>query len=178
MVQCVNCGFLSLRHNSTLRLDEAPMSFRETGVPKNNEGATFHDHIPVCFKGAAHFKKEMASSRKASFGEQVLHVITQDRTCSQITEWHQGYAPKEHNEMIQQKELLEWQRQCQKDDRDWRENQAKREREWRKEDRRTAMITLVLSVLTTFVATVATLIAASRFPWYPQLEPPAATEKP
>lgn len=171
-MQCRTCGFLSLRHNGTMRLDEAPEKFRETGSAANNDGAVIHDRIPVCFKGVAQFRNEVKQSKRASLDEQVLDVISKDRECSESAPSQIGYTPKEHADMIWEAEDRRWRERQDEVDRQWRDAQAEREHRWRKEDRRSAIINLVVSVLLAIATGAAGLVAGSKLPWFRELEPP------
>jgi hypothetical protein len=111
-------------------------------------------------------------------------VIERERECAAFKEWVQGHSPKEHYEMKllqEQREYererdkaqrdwelkrLELERQRDKDERDWRLKQARRERRWRKEDRRSNGIQLIVAAIVGVVGAIATLIAASKLPWF------------
>jgi len=52
----------------------------------------------------------------------VLEVITKDRPeCEgKFTPWQQGFAPKEHREMLDRQELRNWEAAQRHEDRRWR----------------------------------------------------------
>ncbi|MDZ4687897.1 MAG: hypothetical protein SH850_22720 [Planctomycetaceae bacterium] len=129
---------------------------------------------PVCFVNATNFHQEIGG--EATQGS-VLTAIKADRSCDEFVSWTQGFSPKEHAEMLQQQALREWQRE--RDDADrawrerqadrehaWREQQADRERHWRKEDRRTAMMNLIVAAAVGLIGGAVTLIAANKLAWY------------
>lgn len=53
----------------------------------------------------------------------IRSVIQNDRTCALFTEWHQGFTPKEHQEMMDRKAMLEWQTKREDADKKWRSGQ-------------------------------------------------------
>jgi hypothetical protein len=152
-VKCSECGFLSLRLDDSKHLIEAHEKTRRTGeVLANNE------IIPACFVRSANLSAELAG-RKATYIT-AREIIQSDRECNQFIEWQQGFSPKEHSEMLQQKMLLEWQRQMAEDERQWRENQAATARAWRKEDQAAAETAMKAQRYSGWAIAVWTLVSA------------------
>lgn len=167
MVRCADCGFVALRKFPEQTLDEAPQEYRDTGnVPHQPQGGYVTYDIAVCFMRAANLKQELDAETGYQSGHE-LHrrVINKQRECSQFTDWVQGFSPREHQEMIRQEKLLEWQRDREKDDREWRDKQAERDRTWRREDRWSALCMLIVAAVSGVICSVATLIAGGRIPW-------------
>lgn len=131
-VRCADCGLLGLRSVRTREIVEAEESVREGGgMPSNNSG-WFYDEMPICLKRVLNFSKVVG--RGGDFHGRRATVLTERRECAEFTDWQQGFTPKEHAEMLQEKVRLEWQKQREEADRAWRETQAQQAREWRKED--------------------------------------------
>lgn len=173
MPKCADCGFLSIRHHNSRRLDEVEAITRATGKLPPELPEEQHEDAPICFVQAYNLKAEMVSSRPEAF----IAVLQNDRDCDRFNPWQQGFGPKEHVDMMQQQALLEWQRAREEAEREWRERQAaqehewreqqaERDRQWRREDRRTAMVTLLVGALIGVLTLIATLIAANKWPWF------------
>lgn len=176
MRKCSECGFLAVRRLKDLVIEEASDLFRENATIQSHGNVNLHDEYPVCFMRVISFRKII--DQKTSRPEVAAEIKT-ERPCDEFTEWIQGSSPKEHAEMIQQKALLDYQRQREQDDKAWRERQAtqdhawrtqqaEREREWRKEDRHTAMTNLLVAAGVGLLGGIVTLIAASKLPWFGQ----------
>jgi len=142
MPKCAECGFFSLRNRLTGNLDEMDADFRRTGNPPHREipvvgGAgnkfalvdtTPYRHVPVCFAQSVDLAKECPGTEEllAKYkdwpAELVLEVITKDRPeCEgKFTPWQQGFAPKEHREMLDRQELRNWEAAQRHEDRRWR----------------------------------------------------------
>lgn len=122
MVKCADCGFLAVRLTAHKHeIVEAEPGLRERGiiVPKD------YHVVPLCFVREYNLAKEIGDPSQGP--KKILEIMQRDRECKAFTEWHQGFSPKEHAEMLLHEELR-------KSEREWREEQTKRDRDWRKED--------------------------------------------
>lgn len=131
MVKCTDCGYLAFRHKDTRNLTEAEQEFRDTGeLTRDLNRRYVYDIFPICFKLAANFRKEVPQMTE----ENLFSVLNEDRECACFIKWQQGFSPREHEEMIQQRAMLEWQREREEEERKWRDEHAAREHKWRQED--------------------------------------------
>ena len=127
-VKCAECGFLAIRNQHTRELHEVEASMRkEWATPKTIIGSLKNVHIyeglPLCFRRSPDFPDESIGNTTAS--EQIIEVINGDHPCDHYTPWQQGFTPKEHQEMLNEQRMLEWQRRVEIEDREWRTNQEK-----------------------------------------------------
>ena len=113
MVKCSECGFLAtwLRKKSTFR--EASQYFRETGQPEDTP-ADYAEYLPQCFVRQCDLASEVAANpllaTGSSYSNIVSGVIKKERDCLSITPWSQGFSPKEHQEVLFNKQIVETQR--------------------------------------------------------------------
>lgn len=113
MVKCSECGYLAtwLRKKYTFR--EASKYFRETGKPEDIP-ADYAEYLPQCFVRQFDLANEVAAdpllATGSSYSNIVSSVITKERPCLGITPWSQGFHPKEHQEMLFNKQIVETQR--------------------------------------------------------------------
>jgi hypothetical protein len=107
MVKCSECGFLALRHLETRDLREAEGSYRDTGeIPRDlNRPKYLYEEVPLCFERLRMFDPKQCES--AAGRQEVLQG--EIGPCVGFTEWHHGFTPKEHREMLDRQRLLEWQ---------------------------------------------------------------------
>lgn len=135
MVRCENCGFLCLRKN-TQELVETPQVTREKGELNRDGYEGTHERQPVCFVMAFSLKGEIKPD--SGHAQEFKRIITADRDCTSWVQWQEGYTPKEHKEMVDQKALREWQQEQRRKDqarddalraemRNWQERQALRQ---------------------------------------------------
>jgi hypothetical protein len=86
-------------------------------------------------------------------------VLQKERNCGSFTPWIQGFTPKEHKEMLDAKEMREWQAEQREKDRAWQEEQRKFDREWqesqKKADRRWHAKMVVLAAVLGAIVSVA-----------------------
>lgn len=146
MRKCAECGFLAIRGSVDIALEETPEEFRLKGKFDSPQIQGKYYPVPICFRRAINILNLLGQDTSTGA---IKELIGQERECSEFTEWDQGSSPKEHAEVLQQKALLEYQRQREQDDREWRERQterencwretqAERERQWRVEDQQAA----------------------------------------
>ena len=143
MAKCVDCGFLALRlihpdsaetaYPAVVGLAEADQGFRSTGkIPRI---------APPPTRGVLHGTRQVYADRPVCFvqaddystdGDGILALLQRDRSCEPAnTPWHQGFSPKEHQEMLDRKELLEWQERREDKDKIWRSDERTRDNRWR-----------------------------------------------
>ena len=126
MVKCADCGFLAVRNRYDFHLDEAGRGYRETGqaaLGRVNEMAHYelHDQQPICFALANDLKVEFDNETKERNSTvSAFNVLAKGRDCNSFTKWQQGFTPKEHREMLDREEMLEWQAAREDADRKWR----------------------------------------------------------
>jgi len=108
MPKCVGCGFLSLRNKNTLLLVCADDFHRisdpvDPGIAAelNERYADFQPYL-ICARGVPDFWPK---------DEEVFAAINRERKCEKHTDWQPAMLPKEHLEMIQEKELRAWHEQ-------------------------------------------------------------------
>jgi hypothetical protein len=106
MVRCADCGFLAVRNPETRSLEAVDHEARTSGhFPGYGKDFVIWPG-PACFRMAADLGAECkavqeADGKKETDSKRVyLVVITKDRDCSEFTEWHPGFSPKEHREML------------------------------------------------------------------------------
>jgi hypothetical protein len=108
MVKCAECGFLAVRLRQERILAEAEGNYRETGeLPVEFPGKQYYvyEEVPLCFERLRQFSLHQCRS---TVGRQ--EVLQQDiGPCVGFTEWRQGFTPKEHREMLDRREMRDWQ---------------------------------------------------------------------
>ena len=132
MRKCSKCGFLALRNVVTRQLEEAEGSIRTSGrlpILQGCDGYVYSE-TPICLLRAASFSREMREIGGNRDDARRL-IFAKERDCDLFTDWHQGFTPKEHREMLDLREEREWRDKIDKRDKDWRENQAREDRRWR-----------------------------------------------
>lgn len=130
-VRCVNCGFYSVRHVQTRELVDAELRSRQSGFMPTiaisaNHNLPAYDEYSVCFVRQAGFMHEINRPCNEAAREKAAN---DERDCRRFTTWIQGFSPKEHLEMIQEKDRLEWQAKQAQDQRDFQAEQARLTRE-------------------------------------------------
>ena len=115
MVKCSECGFLAVRSKKDFKLDEASSEYRKSGVIAigyDEQGINQHElHFqkPLCFAGVYDLSSEFDKETKGQNNTvSTLKVITKDRDCTRCTDWHQGFTPKEHWEMLDRQWERKW----------------------------------------------------------------------
>jgi len=141
MVKCSECGFIAWRHRETRELVEADGEFRQDF---HFPSAISAREYPLCFMRKRNIGKDYEKAKNADSLESVAtalgsnqrasilrNVLAAEFPCDSFSEWQQGFTPKEHRELVDRKELLEWQAAREDADRTWRKEQAISERFWR-----------------------------------------------
>jgi hypothetical protein len=166
MVQCAECGFLSLRKIKTRQLVEAELDVRQTWTlpqdashnPRSYAPPGPYDKQPWCYAMAADLASE-ARQETAGITWGGLAVITKERVCPSFTPWRPGFTPKDHQHMIELEQSRLWQKEQRSRERQWQEEQREKDRRWQAEqkqaDRRWQ---LVLTVIAPIVATIISAI--------------------
>jgi hypothetical protein len=105
-VQCVNCGYVSLRRRSTRELSEVEVEIRTTGViPTENDpkrpGELTYEPPLVCFRQRFNLSQEQRLEISGNVGpaDRIMHVLNKGRRCAKFKQWEQGFTPKEHADM-------------------------------------------------------------------------------
>jgi hypothetical protein len=127
VVKCSDCGYLAARNRDTRELDEVERVFRENGKPPNVTVAGRNPYcrqeiMPLCFARSFDFVDlyNKLTSRRANIEDNIATILNEERHCDSFIEWKQGFTPKEHREMMDRKEMLQWQTEQKKQDRRWR----------------------------------------------------------
>lgn len=96
-----------------LSLFEAPEHYRREGELLNHQNS-MSTCAPKCFIRKADLEKDVLTDGELrhlfNLKNGIKHVIQQERSCDGYTPWLQGFHPKEHKEMLMNKEMLEAQR--------------------------------------------------------------------
>lgn len=141
MAKCIMCGFLSLRNAQTDRLEEIPGNRRSAGSFALATYGGIHCSEKV-------FCLELEMRQAGGTGrEQYQEIVNKERDCPRFTEWIEGYSPRDHRDMYNEKMLLEiqetqrekervWQDEQKRKEREYHEEQRHRDREWQEEQRR------------------------------------------
>lgn len=138
MVRCVECGYIAVRNVDSNCLDEAGNDFREKGLvalgrEHGRNQYQLHERQPVCFVQCYDLRAEIRQAFVTGKDETgcVLQVISMERECNGFTKWQQGFAPKEHREMLDRRWMLDFQSRRENEDREWREKQRNEDLAWR-----------------------------------------------
>jgi hypothetical protein len=127
MVKCSDCGFLAVRDMRSRQLVEMEQGYRIKGQSPQVIDFSPHFNIydePRCFVRAFDLREEVKKdTRQCSLQEKILSVINCNRNCKSFTKWHQGFTPKEHQEMIDRESMLKRQADIEDADRKWRTRQ-------------------------------------------------------
>ncbi len=69
-----------------------------------------HEPLPLCFMASCNLKDEFkkTAGKDSPDYTSVHFVIHEDRECKAFTKWQQGFAPKEHREMIDRQWERKW----------------------------------------------------------------------
>ncbi|RIK73200.1 MAG: hypothetical protein DCC68_25330 [Planctomycetota bacterium] len=129
-VKCAECGFLALRDHHSLALVEATEHFRTTGNrPTTPSGQLVYAKgiPPLCFARAIDLP---ATIGQPPTDDRIKATIDATRLCRNFTPWQQGFSPKEHQEMVNQQIMLDWQREREEADRAWRTAESTRAHRW------------------------------------------------
>ena len=94
---------------------------------------------------------ESEADRKS---EAARTVTARERDCVVFTPWRQGFAPKEHLEMLDREERRRWQEEQRAADLRWREQQRREDKWWR------VIELIVLAGIATLIAGGFTLLGA------------------
>lgn len=126
MVKCAGCGFLAVRHKQTRQLLDAELLLRERGYLLETDpvtGTTAYEPYPICFVQKLNFRIVVGNNPTEAI---LSATVREPRECDGFTEWQQGFTPKEHLEMIQEKDRLAWQKEREDADREFQSQQVAR----------------------------------------------------
>lgn len=126
MARCSECGFLAIRNGESRNLEELEFGSRQSGEIDEHK----YIRIPVCFVMTVSLDKEAKELRQLpqyktgqnniDWNALTKEMLNKERKCESFTEWHQGYTPKEHREMLDRQEWRDWQAKQRKEDKRWR----------------------------------------------------------
>ena len=107
--RCCECGFLAVIHRQTRNKMEADSDVRNSGYLLTEDPATrqtVYERYPICFVHAINMMSDLG---RTPTEEQVKDYLKQTRRCDKYEQWRPGNNPKEHQEMLQERERLDWQ---------------------------------------------------------------------
>lgn len=116
MAKCSECGFLANTKKDTRKLEEVEKVLRDTGDYIRSEYYNIYGY-PICFMQKYDIEAEAGEHSLNS--EVILGVLQKERDCKAFTEWHQGSAPKEHQEMIDRERRDKFEADIRKNDKRW-----------------------------------------------------------
>lgn len=147
MVKCADCGYLA-QHiyrgsvpQGFIDIEETPRETGELpsnlvsfgrlmrfGEPDTTPDKMSGDGFPTCFSRVFQLGQEVETryaemqntKMDTGFASAVREVIHRDRVCKQFVKWERGFTPKEHREMMDREQMLEWQRKERRSDIHWR----------------------------------------------------------
>lgn len=124
MVTCRTCGFLCARQLD-LQLIGVSVRFREAGLAENS-----HRPEPICWKHAQPITEEFGKAGGETLARRFLAVINKPRDCGAWMQWQEDCSPREHQDMLDQKALLDW--QSEQRQKDWERQEAgkRTDRKW------------------------------------------------
>ena len=112
-VKCAECGFLAVRNQQTRGLHEVEADMRKNWSQPiqriDGDNVATYVGVPLCFRKKLDFLEEAEKvnvEKGAGFREQIISVFEQERDCSAHTPWNQGFTPKEHQDVIDQRVAL------------------------------------------------------------------------
>jgi hypothetical protein len=101
---------MAIWNSMDLRLLEAPEEFRREGQLQNHHNS-MNTCAPTCFIRKADLANEVMTDPELtpiiSLQNGIRQVIQRERTCNGFTPWMQGFHPKEHREMLLNKEMID-----------------------------------------------------------------------
>ena len=121
MVRCSECGLLASRNVQSRQLEETERRTRDEGYVD-----TAYREAPICLARANDLWVESGiTAQTVCYGnvDEIRLAIQKERICQPFVEWKQGFTPKEHQEMIDRKVMLEWQAKREEADRKWHSRQ-------------------------------------------------------
>jgi len=176
MVKCSECGFLAVRRKDTIELEEVEFESRQSGDMRPR-----YHYVPICFTLVANFGEEVEKLEKSpeyatrcdehgdaiwpQWYDLVGGALVKERECPSFTRWHQGFTPKEHQEMLDRQWLLDFQAKREQEDRDWREHERIEDLEWREKQEQKAegrhrTDLIIIGIVATLLICAVTIIAA------------------
>jgi hypothetical protein len=104
--KCADCGYLAVRNIYSRELQEPEKSYRDCGMQpitlthKMEDGKLAiispYEPIPICFMQSKDLQTECNVLK-------IKSTLQTEWECDDFTEWHQGFTPKEHREMLDRK---------------------------------------------------------------------------
>lgn len=180
-VMCADCGFLALRDLDTRELVEAEKKTRKTGdrgapfdvsnylhgTSPSRETERRFEFEPICFAAAYDLEGEFncAAHGDSSMIDAFQKVIIDSRQCESFVKWQQGYSPKEHREMVLERERLEWQARQESEMREFQAKQAELNRTYNDRNIKLLMWMVVVTLLAPIISAVISVkIVNSEYP--------------
>ena len=124
------------------------MFIRQVFAIPETRGHKHYDDYPLCFVQAVSFQVEAQEDETENA---VSSVIRQERKCSNFTPWQQGFTPKEHREMLDRKQLLEWQVEREREDKIFRKQESQSNRRYRIAELVLVIFTIIAILATAFI---------------------------
>ncbi len=118
---------MAARNITTRELEEAEEDFRDKGASHQQIGQlqghpmARHEPFPLCFVRAHNLlDKFKQNAGKANPNYTSVHfVIHEERECVAFTEWHQGFTPRAHKDMLDEQKWRDWKEERRRSDRKW-----------------------------------------------------------
>ena len=149
---------------------------RRPGVTMAQHAYEFFEYpyrsLPICFARAARLDKEVAGVTEefeqripeqtarehleryenVAQPKEVATVVSRDRQCDEFTEWHQGFSPKEHREMLDRKLIVDREDERDKESRGWQAAENRSNRRWRFAEFVVAVLAVAVVLIVAFAA--------------------------
>jgi hypothetical protein len=116
MAKCSECGYLAIWNTLSRQLEETDHWIRTIGAPPPE------CHPPSCFKLSNNLWAESGLSTPSiclNDPEKICTTMQKERDCIQFVKWQPGYAPKEHQEMIDRERRDIFEQDVRRNDRKW-----------------------------------------------------------
>lgn len=124
MVKCADCGFLSTWDTVDQEHRESTATYRKTGLRDDRDEGNAERWEGRCLVRFWDLPKLVADER-TRLGDGGLTstarrtTFHEERDCPKFTPWSQGFSPKEHQQMLNNQLLLEWQEKRRRSDLLW-----------------------------------------------------------
>jgi hypothetical protein len=124
-VKCADCGMLAMLHKQSGEYVAADQMLRERGEIVHHGNQYIYHAYPLCAAVAVNLRTLIGpqnDENENSFRKRVIH---DERQCDSFVPWNPCFSPKEHKEMIQERERLAWQDRQMKEAREFQAEQAR-----------------------------------------------------
>ena len=149
MVKCIDCGYLTVRHTFERNLVEAEgtIRFGENWPVQQKTNICLYERRPLCFVMARRIGNKDGDYSALEFKDVINELIE----CEYFTRWQQGFTPKEHREILDRQQLLQWQDKREEKDRQFRERESNSNKRYRIIELVFVVITIVVVLAVAFI---------------------------